>query len=282
MGPASSEECLNQQSHASLVEAVAEYLASKEVSKETGRRRTIQGELNRFIRWCGRDCLTISLKPANIEEYCATLDRTGEESSERLLVTKAFLTYLHRQEATNGNLSSHAKLRRSTRLVSRRLRRNTEEPMQVTAEYYQQMETQLEVLKGDRVKIAQDIRKAAADKDVSENSPLDAAREQQGHLESRIRELESNLRRATLLESSSRKTARVVKVSMGSRVALKHALSGKRISYLLVDSSEADPSSGKLSIASPVGKAILKHKVGETVEVTTPSGIVNYLITKIT
>ena len=154
--------------------------------------------------------------------------------------------------------------------------------MQVTAEYYQQMKTQLEALKGDRVKIAQDIRKAAADKDVSENAPLDAAREQQGHLESRIRELENNLQRATLLEKSSRKAARATKVSMGSRVALKHALTGKRISYLIVDSSEADPSSGKLSIVSPVGKAILRHKVGESVEVATPSGIVNYLITKIT
>ena len=273
---------MNQQSDPSLVEAVAEYLASKEVSGEAGKRRTIQGELNRFIRWCGRDCQTISLKPANIEEYCATLDRTGDESSERLVVTKAFLAYLHHQGVTKGNLSNHAKLRRSTRLFARKQRRNTEEPMQVTAEYYQQMEAQLGGLKGDRVKIAQDIRKAAADKDVSENAPLDAAREQQGHLESRIRELENNLQRATLLKNRSLKAARVAKVSMGSRVALKHALSGKRTSYLLVDSSEADPSSGKLSIASPVGKAILRHKVGETVEVATPSGIVNYLIAKIT
>lgn len=273
---------MNQQSDPSLVQAVAEYLASKEVSEEPGKRRTIQGELNRFIRWCGRDFLTTSLKPTNIEEYCATLDRTGDESTERLAVTKAFLTYLYRQEATKGNLSSHAKLRRSTRLVTRSQRSNTEEPMQVTAEYYQQMKTQLEALKGDRVKIAQDIRKAAADKDVSENAPLDAAREQQGHLESRIRELQNNLQRATLLENNSRKAARATKVSMGSRVSLKHALSGKRISYLIVDSSEADPSNGKLSIASPVGNAILKHKVGEIVEVATPRGIVNYLITKIT
>lgn len=272
---------MNQQSDLSLVEAVAEYLASKEVSEETGKRRTIQGELNRFIRWCGRDCRTSSLKPTNIEEYCATLERTGEESGERLAVTKAFLTYLHSQGATKGNLSSHAKLRRSTRLLARSQRRNTETPMQVTSEYYQQMADQLEVLKGNRVKIAQDIRKAAADKDVSENAPLDAAREQQGHLESRIRELENNLQRATLLEKNLRKAARATKASMGSRVSLKHALSGKRILYLLVDSSEADPSNGKLSIASPVGKAILKHKVGDTVEVATPSGTVNYLITKI-
>ena len=67
------------------------------------------------------------------------------------------------------------------------------------------MQEQLTELKQARIRVSKEIRHAAADKDVSENSPLDVAREQQGHIEARIREIENTLRRATLLEKVDKK-----------------------------------------------------------------------------
>ena len=136
-------------------------------------------------------------------------------------------------------------------------------------------------LKEARVKVPKEIRHATADKDVSENSPLDVAREQQGHIEARIREPENTLRRATLLEKIDKKTLRKGKVTLGSRVTIRHKETRSETSYLLVNTNEADPSKGKLSVESPVGKALVSRSLGETVEVSTPSGQTLYEISKL-
>ena len=68
---------------------------------------------------------------------------------------------------------------------------------------------------------------------------------------------------------------------MGASVVLRQVESGREVTYLLVETNEADPGNGKLSVASPVGRAILNHVVGDNVDVVTPGGTVSYLVAKI-
>ena len=237
--------------------------------------------MNRFIRWCGRDRLASSLTPLDIEDYCASLEGTGEEGNRRLGITKGFLSYLHRVSLTSGNLAPHAKLRRGGRAIAPSKRaRKAEAPVHLTKEAYQQLEAELASLKADRPMVAKEIRRAAADKDVSENAPLDAAREKQGYMEARIRELENMLHRVVIL-AKGEFGGPGSKAGLGANVVLRQVDSGREVTYLLVETNEADPANGKLSVASPVGKAILNHVVGDSVDVATPGGTVSYLVAKI-
>ena len=116
----------------------------------------------------------------------------------------------------------------------------------------------------------QEIQRAAADKDVRENAPLEAAREQLGLVESRIRQIEETLRGAVVVEPSNRAPGQ--KVAVGSKVALKDLDSGREAKYMVVSASEANPLEGKISDVSPVGKALLTAIPGQHVEVETPRG----------
>jgi transcription elongation factor GreA len=138
----------------------------------------------------------------------------------------------------------------------------------------------LEELKGERIKVVEDIKRAMEDKDFKENSPLDAAKERQGLVESRIRELESGLSTAEIINEGSKRT-RHVRVVVGTKVTLKDTFSGKQVNYTLVDIREADVSSGKISTASPVGQALLDRTVGEEVSINVPKGTLHYTIEKI-
>lgn len=271
------EETLAQEIQVTLADALASYWKTRRKKED----QSAQQELSRFVRWCGREQTVESLTPLQVEEYCTSLERAGERSSERIAITKGLLTYCHRQGWTKTNLASHARLRRSgSRGVSRRLATKTSGVSRLTSDGYQQLEAELATLKAERGNIIEEIRLAAATKDFSENAPLDAAREHQGQVEARIRGLEQILKGAEILDSSSSGNAGVSRVTIGSRVTLRHSQTAKEFPYILVESSEADPSVGKLSASSPIGQAILNRIVGDEVEVTTPRGVVKYIVAK--
>lgn len=242
-----------------------------------------QQELLRFARWCGRDRLVDSLTPLMVEDYCSTLEGMGGERDQRLQTTKKFLVYLHHEGLTSVNLASHAKLRRLGRRAAASHRGQRVPPVgnQLTPEGYRRLQGELAALKAQRPFLAAEIRKAAATKDVTENSPLDAAKELQGQTEAHIRDLEALLKTATILDSASQVTGGLQRVVVGSQVVLKHALTGQEFTYMLVDSRETDPAAGKISDASPVGRALLDRMVGDKVEVPTPRGTVPYVVSRI-
>ena len=261
-----------------MVDVLTDYLT---LVKGTGGQAA-QGELNRFIRWCGRDRDARNLTPLEIEEFCVTLEGVGDARSHRLAIVKMFLSHLHRVGLTTTNLASHAKIRRSAKMSrSQGVKGAATTSIQLTPEHFKEMETQLAALKEARVQVAKEIRQAAADKDVSDNAPLDAARERQGHIEARTQELESTLRRATVLEKGKKSARKGGKIALGSRVVLRHKQTRQEITYLLVETNEADPANGKLSVASPVGKAIVGHGKGDTVEVSTPRGPASYRVARV-
>lgn len=145
---------------------------------------------------------------------------------------------------------------------------------QITDEGKQELETELEELKGRRGAIAEKIAEARDYGDLSENAEYDAAREEQGLVESRIAEIEDILLNAEIIKNSTRS-----KVALGSKVELK---TGKKtVVYTVVGPVEADPLEGKISNESPIGEALMGKKVGDKVTISTPKGEIAYEIVKI-
>jgi transcription elongation factor GreA len=145
---------------------------------------------------------------------------------------------------------------------------------QITDAGKRELETELEELKGRRGAIADKIAEARDYGDLSENAEYDAAREEQGLVESRIAEIEDILLNAELI-----KAGKSSKVALGSKVELK--TKGKTVAYAIVGPVEADPLEGKISNESPIGEALMGKKVGDTVTISTPKGEISYEIISI-
>jgi transcription elongation factor GreA len=125
--------------------------------------------------------------------------------------------------------------------------------------------------------IAEALHLAMADKDFRENAPLDAARDQQAHLEARIRELEAILKRVEVMEEGG-VAPDTTRVQLGKVVVVHDIEAGEDLRFTLVHSHEANLALGKLSIASPLGKAVVERSTGDEVEVTAPGGVQRYRI----
>ena len=145
---------------------------------------------------------------------------------------------------------------------------------QITTEGKKGLEVELDQLKARRGDIADKIAEARDYGDLSENAEYDAAREEQGLVESRIAEIEDILMNAELIKGGSK-----TKVSLGSIVELK---TGKKsVTYTVVGPVEANPLEGKISNESPIGEALFGKKVGDSATITTPKGDVTYEIVTI-
>lgn len=145
---------------------------------------------------------------------------------------------------------------------------------QITAEGKNELETELNSLKARRGDVAEKIADARDFGDLSENAEYDAAREEQGLLETRIAEIEDILNNADIIKGGSKGL-----VDLGSKVALKTG--NKVVTYTIVGPVEANPLEGKISNESPIGLALFGRKVGDDAEITTPRGTVTYKIAEI-
>jgi transcription elongation factor GreA len=145
---------------------------------------------------------------------------------------------------------------------------------QITDDGKKELEAELTELKSRRGAIADKIAEARDYGDLSENAEYDAAREEQGLVESRIAEIEDILLNAELI-----KAGKGSKVTLGSKVELK--MGKKTVTYSVVGPVEADPLEGKISNESPIGEALMGKKVNETVTITTPKGEITYEIVSI-
>ncbi|HHV26551.1 transcription elongation factor GreA [Anaerosalibacter bizertensis] len=149
----------------------------------------------------------------------------------------------------------------------------------LTMEGLKKLEDELDELKTVRRKeIAERIKEALAFGDISENAEYDEAKNEQAQLEERIAKLEALLRNAKIIDEEDISTDNV---SIGSRVKVKDLEYDEEIEYTIVGSAEADPYEGKISNESPVGKALIGGKSGDTVEVKVPDGIIKYEILEI-
>jgi transcription elongation factor GreA len=141
------------------------------------------------------------------------------------------------------------------------------------------MRAELQHMKGvERPAASKAIAEAREKGDLKENAEYDAAKEAQGMLEKKIAELESSLANARILDSSK---IDISKVTILCKVELKNIKLKKNFIYTLVSESEANLKEAKLSVSSPIGKAILGKKKGDKVEVQAPTGKIEFEIVKI-
>ena len=149
----------------------------------------------------------------------------------------------------------------------------------LTPEGYEKLRKEIDLLRGDkRREVAERIRVAREFGDIAENAEYDDAKNEQAMLEHKIAQLEDRLLTARVI---TKKEISKDTVSIGSRVRLRDVAAKQTIEYHIVGSAEANPAENKLSNESPVGKAIMGHKKGETVEVTAPRGALKFKILEI-
>ena len=140
----------------------------------------------------------------------------------------------------------------------------------LTAEGYKKLQKEIDLLRGDkRREVAERIRIAREFGDIAENAEYDDAKNEQAMLEHKIAQLEERLLSARVI---TKKEISKDNVSIGSHVRLRDMQANKTFEYHIVGSAEANPTENKLSNESPVGKALLGHKRGDTVDVSLPSG----------
>lgn len=146
----------------------------------------------------------------------------------------------------------------------------------LTKQGFEKLKKQLETLKGPkRREIADALEKARLLGDLSENAEYESAKQAQAINEKRINELADKLARARIMENEN---ISADKAYIGATVKLQDMDSKERITYSLVAEDEADFAQGKISISSPVGKALLGKKKGEIVNIRIPAGVLKYKI----
>ncbi len=151
----------------------------------------------------------------------------------------------------------------------------------LTREGYDELTAKLEILKSEgRSDIAEKLKVARSFGDLSENSEYDEAKSEQAKLEAEINDIEMMLARATIIDDAETTNKEVV--HLGSIVTIKETVRGSaERTYTITGFAQADPSQGKISDESPVGKALIGHKVGDKVVVEAPRGNITFKIVKL-
>ena len=149
----------------------------------------------------------------------------------------------------------------------------------MTVEGHRKLQEELKnLIRVERPKVVQDIAEARSHGDLSENAEYDAAKDRQGFVEGRIQELNDKIARAQVIDPATIKSDKIV---FGAVVTLFDIDTEKEVTYQIVGEDEAEIKAGKISITSPVGKALIGHRVDEEVKVIVPSGVRVYEITSI-
>jgi transcription elongation factor GreA len=146
----------------------------------------------------------------------------------------------------------------------------------LSQEGYDNLKAELQQLKSvDRLNIINQIAEARDKGDLSENAEYDAAKEAQGLLEARIARLENDIANARILDKTDLDTSTV---HLLTKVTIKNTANGMEMTYAIVSESEADLSTKKISVTSPIGKGLLGKAIGEIAEIQAPNGIVHFEI----
>ena len=152
-------------------------------------------------------------------------------------------------------------------------------PTPITRKGYEALKAELDRLrKVERPKVIEAIAEARSHGDLSENAEYDAAKERQGFTEARMKEIEGKLAEARIIDTANLSSETVI---FGATVVILETESNQEKRYTLVGQDEADLKDGKISVQSPVGRALIGRRVGDQVQVITPARVVEYEIREI-
>jgi transcription elongation factor GreA len=258
----------------SLGEATTLYLG-KLSAKD---RDTSQPEIYRFARWYGWESSFSTLAGPAVASYSDQLNVSDIDYEKKFTILRAFLAYAKKAGWSATNLATHMKTKKGKAAPSKSGGRNAPETVTLTQHRFDELKIELETLKKKSRELVGEIQRAAADKDFRENTPFHAAREERGHVEGRIKELEAALKAATIIQEKKKPA---VKSGIGDSIIVCDLATGEECRYTIVDPREVNPTKGKISIASPLGKALLGRSDGEMVEITAPAGRLRYQVKRI-
>lgn len=218
------------------------------------------------MRWLGPSRRVADISPVDVASYGENIVPSAVKP------VRSFLSYTWKKGLTSMSLAPHLRARKtgSKRAASQMAAvRQADQPhATLTVQGYAKLEQELAGLKEQRARVIEEMQIAAVDKDFRENAPLAAARERKAHLDGRIKDIESVLKEARIM-GQEQATSRA---KLGDTVVLHDLPSGRELTYTLVDPREANPSQGRLSVASPLGKAVLDKEQGQVAEVAAPAG----------
>ena len=252
--------------NSTLAEVATDFL----VSLPPHDREKAQEKVYRFVRWLGLNKKASNVSPLDINRY------SDQMMSPETKTIKSFLVYIYKKGYCKVNLVTHLRVKKPSHKIIPP-KQNSQIQTTLTSQGYNELKAELAKLKEQRSDVTEELRRAAADKDFRENAPLKAAQENKSHLEGRIQKLESTLKSATIAGRNQSTS----KIKIGDSVELCDLSSGKQLCYILVDPREANLIKGKISIASPIGKALLGKEQEQTIEFAAPAGTFSYHIKKI-
>ena len=257
-----------------LGEAASRFL----VGLSSGEGEMSQQAIYEFVRWYGWERPFAELTAPEVANYAKQLSLSDTDYFKKLELIRAFLVYAKKEGWSKSNLAAHLKTRKGKIGLQALARQGLPQTISLTQKGYAELKAELATLKSKRVQAIDEVRRAAADKDFRENAPLEAAREEHGQIEGRIRELEEVLKSAIIIGD---KQEPAVKVSIGDSVVVRHLASGEKVHYTIVSPREVDPTRGKISSVSPIGKAIIGRGEGEVIEIEAPVGRLRYQVEQI-
>lgn len=230
-----------------------------------------------FVSWFGLKRSMGELRGGDVSTYVKTKTDGSPVHVEPL---RAFLAYCSRLAFTPENLVPALGVGPAAGGARGGHGANAElggDAFYVTLDGLRHIEEQLAAEKAKRPMIAQKLHDAMADKDFRENAPLDAARDEQGQLEAHIRDLETRLRNAVIIDEQAKGGL----ANVGSVVKLVNLDTSREQTFTLVSATEVNPALGKISIQSPVGTAVMNRGTGDEVTVNAPSGPVKFRIVEV-
>jgi transcription elongation factor GreA len=232
--------------------------------------------VTRFVSWYGPTRGLLEISAHEMTLFQDSVGSNAADLSDRLMPVKAFFAHAKKKTWTPTNLGVHLRVKRSAIKGNGAAAVPGEDVIEMTPEGFDAAQAELERLKAERPKIQNDLALAMADKDFRENAPLDAARDSQAMLEAQIRNIEHQIRHAVTVELRPEDSGGMV--HLGSHIGLKNLESKRDVVYTLVSPNEVDAAAGRISVASPMGQALVGRMPGDEVEVAAPSGPIRFRV----
>ena len=257
-----------------MAEAATSYLNSLAPAK----RASQSAGVSHFVMWYGQEKNIKMMSLSLIGRYNDDVGKNSYRSSINVDAVKKFLAYAFKSGWTKEDFSISVRSKTGMKNATNKNSVGKNRRNAITQEGYDNLIVELERLKLLRNETVEQIAEAAADKDLRENAPYHAAKEKCGLIEGQIIDIEDTLKHSYIMTSRDRDLG---KVNMGDVVSVLDEKNNRSMVFTIVSTKEVDMSSGKISVDSPIGRALLGQKVHQKVEVQAPAGIFCLKIMKI-
>ena len=235
--------------------------------------------VTKYVEYVGRELPVGSLDSARVQSYAESqLSPQDPNVQERVQALKHWFKFLHKGGHTPQNFGTLVRVPRSKNSGAKRTvaPQGERRVIKMTSDGVAALRAELEQLERERIELVRAVAQAREDKDFRENAPLHAAREALAWNEQRRREIEAALKDALIVEEAPADES-----AIGSRVTVTRLDTGESETYVLVSPHEASPRERKISVESPVGRALLGRRVGDEVAVDIPRGRIEFRIERI-